>query len=378
MAMIALPFRSGLAACLLALLTGACGDRPTRASEPTAPEPSGGPADATEQVGGSLYRTHCAVCHGEQGDGNGIVKLDRPARSFRQGAFSFGNTPAALARTVKSGIGGTPMPGFGKLLSEEEVAAVVRVVLAFGPEQPSASAESAEMRVGDRPLVVRGGLPPIAEGLPVMPRGLLLGAVDGLSFQYDIERLRLLGVRQGAFVVRKDWENRGGDPLQPLGKLIHLVDGGDPQSMWQLASLLGGSMDVDLALRATEVSDGRAWLEYALLDGNGKEFMRIRESGSAVSLGGWSGFRRTFKSSGRPPGLMLTLREPRLPGRTVELGDDGRRARVFQQEDGTALVLLSSMDIVVDGEANAVQTVDYLFGRPDTPETLAELAEALR
>jgi len=148
--------------------------------------------------------------------------------------------------------------------------------------------------------------------------------------------------------------------------------------MWQLGSLLGGSMDINLKMLATEVSDGKAWLEYALLDGNNKEFMRMRETGSAISLGGWSGFRRVFKSVNRPPGLTLTFRDPQLNGRTIEVGESGRTAQVFEQADGTALILMSTLDIVADGEANSTQTIDFLFGRPDTPESITELKEAVQ
>jgi hypothetical protein len=137
-------------------------------------------------------------------------------------------------------------------------------------------------------------------------------------------------------------------------------------------------MDVNLKLRATEVSDGQAWIEYSILDGNSKEYMSIRETGSALSLGGWSGYRRVFKSNNRPPGLQLTLREPELNSRIVELGESGRSATVYNQKDGTAFIIMSTTDIVADGEANMTQTVDFLFGRADTPENLAELAEAVQ
>jgi len=325
-----------------------------------------------------LFRSNCAPCHGDQGDGKGLVQLDRPARSFLEGAFSFGNTHAAVVRTVSSGIGGTPMPGFGAALSAAEISTLADYVISLGPEQDIPLESATVLHVGDRPQIVRGGLPPIAEGLAVVPRGLLLGGTDGLTFQYDAESVRLLGVRQGGFVKRKDWENRGGDLLEPLGKLIHLVDGGDPQTMWQMGSLLGGTVDLQLKLRATEVSAGQAWVEYALLDGNGKEFMAMRETGSALSLGGWSGYRRVFKSINRPPGLTLTFREPQLNSRMVKLGESGRSAQVFDQADGTALLLISTLDIVADGEANSTQTIDFLFGRADTAENLAELAEAIQ
>jgi len=381
--MFAPSFRSCLSCVALLLFCTACGDQ--------APEPSDAEEDditntsaVTEFVsvevseGARVYQAQCALCHGENGDGKGIVVLDRPARSFLEGAYSFGNTTTAVTRTVSHGIGGTPMPGFAEVLSEAEISAVVDYVIGLGPEQDIPLESATVMQVVDRPVVVRGGLGPIAEGLPTVHRGLLLGGTDGLTFQYDAENVRLLGVRQGEFVKRKDWENRGGDFLEPLGTVIHLVDGGDPDTMWLLGSLLGGNMDIKLKMLATEIADGQAWLEYALLDGNGKEFMRMKETGSAISFGGWSGYRRVFKSINRPPGLTLTFRDPKLNGRTVELGEGGRTAQVFEQAYGTAFIMMSTMDIVADGEASATQTIDFLFGRADTPENLAELAEAFR
>jgi mono/diheme cytochrome c family protein len=386
MAMLKSPFRSSFLWLTLTWVLVACSDRTTQSSPvesgaqnpETNPSLVAEPAPLDSSAGAVLYRANCAPCHGEKGDGQGIVPLTRPARSFLEGAFSFGNTQKAVARTITNGIGGTQMPGFSAQLDAAAIQTLAEYVIALGPEQDIPLESATILHVGDRPQVVRGGLPPIQEGLAVVPRGLLLGGTDGLSFQYDAENVRLLGVRQGDFVKRKDWENRGGDLLEPLGTLIHVVDGGDPQSMWLLGSLLGGTMDVKLKLRATEISEGKAWIEYSLLDGNGKEFMAMRETGRALSLGGWSGYRRVFRSIHRPPGLQLTLREPQLNSRTVKLGDNGRSATVYTQKDGTALIVLSTMDIVVDGEANAVQTVDFLFGRADTPENLAELAEAVQ
>jgi mono/diheme cytochrome c family protein len=386
MAMLESPFRSSFPWLFLVGLLFACSDQAGQSS--TAESGAQNPDNSTPVVtdaapedhseGAVLYRTNCALCHGEKGDGQGIVPLDRPARSFLEGAFSFGNTPKAVTRTITNGIGGTQMPGFSAQLSAEEIQVLAAYVIALGPEQDIPLESATVLHVGERPQVARGGLPPIQEGLAVVPRGLLLGGTDGLTFQYDAETVRLLGVRQGDFVKRKDWENRGGDLLEPLGKLIHVVDSGDPKSMWLLGSLLGGTMDVNLKLRATEVSDGQAWIEYSILDGNSKEYMSIRETGSALSLGGWSGYRRVFKSNNRPPGLQLTLREPELNSRIVELGESGRSATVYNQKDGTAFIIMSTTDIVADGEANMTQTVDFLFGRADTPENLAELAEAVQ
>src|SRR5262245_57819330 len=76
---------------------------------------------------------NCATCHGETGDGKGTTQLDRPARSFMDGGFSFGNTPEALFRTISVGIPGTPMPAFDSSLSEEERHLVAGYVVTLGP-----------------------------------------------------------------------------------------------------------------------------------------------------------------------------------------------------------------------------------------------------
>lgn len=336
-----------------------------------------GPGSTERHPGERLYQVHCALCHGKTGDGKGAVQFDPPARSFLDGGFSFGNTPLALQRTIANGIGGTSMPGFGKMLTEEEVLALTDFVISLGPPQVTGNLDAAVMVVDDQPLIVRGGLPPIVEGKPEIPRGLMLGQVDGSSYEYDADSVRLLGVRQGAFVRRRDWENRGGDPLEPLGKLVFLSGDGDPDTTWTLLDLFGSQAAMRSRLVATEVSDGKAWIEYDLLDLKGDPFMRLKETAESISLGGWSGFRRHFLSGGRPPGLALELRQPLGDARTVDLGERGRTARVITRLDGSHLVILSTTQLLVDGKPDTYETYDYLFGREANEETLAELAAAL-
>ena len=67
-----------------------------------------------------LYSVHCVQCHGVSGDGQGTTKLDRPARSFKDGGFSFGNTKEALSKTIAYGIPGSQMPAFESALKPEE------------------------------------------------------------------------------------------------------------------------------------------------------------------------------------------------------------------------------------------------------------------
>ena len=90
------------------------------------------------------------------------------------------------------------------------------------------------MVVTDRPRVFQGILPPIAEGLPLRPRGLLVGLPGGLSFELRTDDLRLLGVRSGGFITRTDWTGRGGTPGRPTGQIRYLFAKGNPQPLFHL------------------------------------------------------------------------------------------------------------------------------------------------
>ena len=184
-----------------------------------ATSPSSAAQDNAARSGKEIFNASCALCHGETGDGKGLVVFDPPARSFKQGAFSFGNTPEAVTRTVTAGIGGTPMPGFGSILPEAEIRAVSEYVISLGPKQPPKAGKASIMSVGKRPVVVRGQLPPVSKDAPMLPRGLMIGTLDGLSWEYAADDVRLLAVRQGAFLNRKDWGGRGGAALEPLVSL---------------------------------------------------------------------------------------------------------------------------------------------------------------
>ncbi len=249
------------------------------------------PPAAPARSGAEVYASACAMCHGANGDGNGTVKLDRPARDFRAGGFSFGNTRQALFRTVSSGIGGTPMPGFAEALSEQERWNVVEHLIGLLPEPPIELDEAAVLEVGDRPQVVRGHLPALAEGLSDHPRGLLIGGTDGLSWQYAADGVRLLAVRQGAFVRRSDWGGRGGTPLEPLGKPMHLLDGGAPPALFADER----NRPLHARLRGTRIEGGRAWVAFTLHDAAGEQLAAVRESGASASTGQAAGYRRTLE-----------------------------------------------------------------------------------
>ncbi|MEK6571156.1 MAG: ethylbenzene dehydrogenase-related protein, partial [Bacteroidota bacterium] len=76
------------------------------------------------QDGKSVYALMgCWTCHGKTGAGDGPSSADlmddfgRPIRPYnftRAGAFKGGGTPRDIYRTFSTGIGGTPMPGYGE------------------------------------------------------------------------------------------------------------------------------------------------------------------------------------------------------------------------------------------------------------------------
>jgi cytochrome c oxidase cbb3-type subunit 3 len=61
-------------------------------------------SQADVEAGGRIYRSHCAECHGIQGEGGRGPNLQR-------GEYFHGSSDEALFRTIQRGIPGTEMPG---------------------------------------------------------------------------------------------------------------------------------------------------------------------------------------------------------------------------------------------------------------------------
>lgn len=245
-----------------------------------------------------LFIANCATCHGENGDGQGATKLEKPARSFKDGGFSYGNTPEAILRTITNGIPGTPMPSFASALKEAERKELARYVLALGPPETKVSQADTILVVRDRALFVRGKLPSIAEGAPERPRGLFVGTPDGFTFEYRVDDVRLLGVRQGGFVERADWQGRGGDAQKPLGKLVYLFGGGNPGPTFGLrAADKTDITPLSARFSATLAVDGGARIAYVLFAETQPLRTRlawVEESPRAQASAIGSGFARTF------------------------------------------------------------------------------------
>jgi len=304
---------------------------------------------ATAQDARTLFLKNCATCHGETGDGQGTTQLDRPARSFKDGGFSFGNTPEALFRTISVGIPGTPMPAFDSSLSEKERELLAAYVVTLGPPIEDVKPEEMDLAVHDRQLVVRGLLPALAEGLPRRPRGLLIGDPSGITFEYRVDDVRLLALRQGGFVRRTDWSGRGGTPLEPLGKVVHLVEGGDPAAtFWRDGKALEARLSgTSLLPKGTNLPPALAHeatvLEYHVL-GDGRELAHVTELPSVHTESFGTGFRRDLW--GVPVAAAeVVLRSPLVSGAEVlaRWNDKHERWLALKPKEGLpVLIVLAS------------------------------------
>ncbi|HTE06758.1 MAG TPA: cytochrome c, partial [Planctomycetota bacterium] len=323
----------------------------------------------------ALFAQACAPCHGATGDGQGTTVLDRPARSFKDGGFSFGDTPEALFRTITSGIPGTPMPAFAEGYSEEQRRALARHVGSLAPPRPVVSDAETIVAVTDAPRIVRGILAPIVEGARLVPRGLLVGQPDGTTFQYDIEDVRLLGVRFGQFVRLTDWTGRGGTPLEPLGRVVWTDAGGHPPSRW-LVPASEPAAEAELApyvARLRSTADGQ--LNYALLaDAHDADAVfEVSESGHALAIGEATGFVRRLQpqcpnANGTFAAVLqlddlshaerIALVPPPPPSPRIDLSDERTHWWVARALDGSAVLTGVRLEIgfVREVDVSAVAT----------------------
>jgi mono/diheme cytochrome c family protein len=96
-----------MAICCLVLW--ACDARPARQTGGIAIDPE------SAERGHALFLVHCAICHGERGDGQGPRRgsLSRPPANFRSPIFD--PDPERVRRAIRAGIDGSDMPGWQRL-----------------------------------------------------------------------------------------------------------------------------------------------------------------------------------------------------------------------------------------------------------------------
>ncbi len=87
------------------------------------------------QRGRALFVQHCALCHGERGDGQGVRKegLTRPPRDFTSPGWRESTSPRRAFFTIREGLHGTPMPAW-KSLTELDAWDLTAYVLSVGAQ----------------------------------------------------------------------------------------------------------------------------------------------------------------------------------------------------------------------------------------------------
>jgi mono/diheme cytochrome c family protein len=85
--------------------------------------------------GRELFLKHCALCHGENGNGNGPRRegLTKPPRNFAYPAWRQSTSPRRVFFAIREGIRGTAMPAWPSL-TEEETWDLTAYVLSLGAQ----------------------------------------------------------------------------------------------------------------------------------------------------------------------------------------------------------------------------------------------------
>ncbi len=97
-----------------------------------------GPDDV--EAGKALYQERCSQCHGEAGDGNGVMAdlLDPRPRDFRRGVYKIRTTMQGelptdldLFRIIGNGMPGTSMPAWRNHLSDDQIWQLAHYIKTF-------------------------------------------------------------------------------------------------------------------------------------------------------------------------------------------------------------------------------------------------------
>jgi mono/diheme cytochrome c family protein len=98
---------------------------PPRRTAPPAPEP------AKLRTARAVFERRCQRCHGDDGTGSPVRDRLPEIPNFASGRWQANHSDAQLQVSILDG--GTRMPGFRGLISEEQVDALVAQLRSFGP-----------------------------------------------------------------------------------------------------------------------------------------------------------------------------------------------------------------------------------------------------
>jgi high-affinity iron transporter len=85
--------------------------------------------------GAALFRAHCALCHGERGDGQGARRegLTSSPRDFTSAGWRASTSARRVFFAIREGLAGTPMASW-KALSEQDAWDMTAYVLSLARE----------------------------------------------------------------------------------------------------------------------------------------------------------------------------------------------------------------------------------------------------
>jgi|GEM_PF-6275771 len=180
--------------------------------------------------GKKVYATHCAGCHGENGDGNGpgALRLQVKPRNFKVGVYKFRSTQqlqlpleADLHRIITKGLPGVSMPAF-PLMPEPDRVAVIEYIKTFYPAWDEKAPERQVVHVPRAPQdlhtkdrVMRGRVVYLAmqcgrcHGMDGAGTNASIGYVD----DKDLGRIPPRNFTRGRF--------RGGDDPEDVYRTFH-------------------------------------------------------------------------------------------------------------------------------------------------------------
>ena len=202
---------------------------------------------------GPLYATHCAVCHGNagRGDGPAMGALHPRPRDFTTGVYKLRSTPsgslpilADVSRSIRVGVPGTSMPGYQSTLSPAEIDELSRLLLAMATGSARAAA----------PLALGPAPPPSPQAIE---RGRTHFARAGCGACHGTagRALPWRPSREGPdgpsrpTALTEPWTFRGGsEPEQVVLRILTGIDGSSmpafagrvsPAQAWEIAGYVG-------------------------------------------------------------------------------------------------------------------------------------------
>ncbi|HXV75824.1 MAG TPA: c-type cytochrome [Candidatus Polarisedimenticolaceae bacterium] len=229
---------------------------------------AGSAAAADVERGARLFARSCAACHGTsgKGDGPGARQLDPRPRDLTTRQYRYRSTPtgslplpADLERTIRDGLPGTSMPGYGELFSSDQLDDLIAFVYSL---QPAAVLED--------PLPAPLAIGPLPEATPERIRdGHALYLLSGCATCHDV-RGRGKGPSARTLVdeserpirppdLRHDPLERGRDP-EDVVRILRTGLNGAPMPSYDDAMLIARG-DVSDVAGFTDDPDVRTMLE---------------------------------------------------------------------------------------------------------------------